>query len=134
MVTINNLTIRNNLFDQLKKWSGKKTSFSIRDFADEIAMPYKSILALCKDNKDWKFQFDKARNHLACNAENALNSGLISTCEGLRYLYENDFFLKESMRAAGKNIPDDPDDFDEWVLKQLVSDLEDINRSKKIKR
>lgn len=125
------MTKIDDLFDQLNKWSRKKISFSIRAFADEIAMPYKSILALCQDDEEWKFQFDTARNRLACNAENALNSGLISTCEGLRYLYENDFFLKESMRAAGKNIPDDPDDFDEWVLKQLVADLEDINRSKK---
>lgn len=111
------------LFDHLLEWGENNNSFSIRDFAKLVGIPYKTIQELSKLNEDWEHAFDKTQNRLACNAENAHHHGMIQAEEWSRYVYENDYFIRESMREEdGIIVPEDTDEFDKWFEIQYKKD------------
>lgn len=110
------------LFVQLREWSKQKNSYSIKDFAKQIEIPYKKILDSSKENEDWEDEFEMARTRLDCNALKALEAKKINFDKWLRYAYENDVELREIVRKEGEVIPEDEDEFDVWVVKKIRED------------
>jgi hypothetical protein len=103
------------LFTLLLDWSEQEDSYSVKDFAKQVEVPYKTIKALSEENEDWEYKFDVARGLLACNAEKAMNANRISGDDGIRYIYENDFFIKEDLRERDEIVPEDEEEFDLWL-------------------
>lgn len=112
----------NELFSHLNAWSKQKDSYSMREFIKLIGIPYKTIQALSRENEVWEYEFDMARCRLGLNAHKAINSKKINFDKWLRYAYENDDELREQLREEGEIIPEDEDEFDQWVKKQIVKD------------
>lgn len=110
------------MFLQLREWSMQEDQYSIRDFAKEIEVPYKTILKFSQENEDLKDEFEIARCQLSCHVHDAINSEKMSFKEGIRYLYENDYEIKEMVRIEGGEVPDDPEEFDAWVEEQIARD------------
>ena len=111
------------IFDQLKEWSQREDSFSIRDYAEEIGVPYKKILELSKENEDWGLKLEMARGSIACRAELTKYFRDKSDNERSRCMYENDLFFRAWLEEEeGIEIPDDPDEFDVWVEERIAKD------------
>ena len=120
------------IFNRLREWSEREDSYSIRDFAKEINMPYVKLLELSKKNEDWERDFNIARCKLAVRAEESSMSKKITLDEGARYAYENDFFLRDYIeKGESIKIPEDPEKFDKWFDKRLAkenAELEALNK------
>lgn len=111
------------IFSHLKAWSKKKDSYSLRDFANLIGIPYKTIQASSRENEVWEYELEMARNRLGCNAHKAIHSKKINFEKWLRYAYENDDELRDQLRKEGEIIPEDEAEFDIWVEKKIAEDL-----------
>jgi hypothetical protein len=121
----------NELFNQLWEWSHLEDSFSICDFADSIGMTYKEIHDLSKENKEWSHLLEISKYMLACSAEKAINTGLITNDCYTLYIYENDCFLRyELQEAEGIVIPENPDEFDEWMKERIKKDKKEEKKFK----
>jgi hypothetical protein len=111
------------IFNQLREWSEREDSFSIRDFAKEIDVPYIKILELSKENEDWEHEFNMARDRLALRAEELSMARKITSDECARYTYENDLLLRAHIQESEEiEIPDEPDEFDVWVEERIAKD------------
>lgn len=124
----------NKLFNQLWEWSHQEDSFSIRDFADSVGMTYKAIHDLSKENEEWTYVLGVSKAMLTCNAEKAIITGIITIDCYTSYIYENDYLVREDIQEReGIIIPEDPDEFDDWV-KDLIKKEEEEERKFKQRR
>jgi hypothetical protein len=114
--------MKDEIFSQLREWSKKKDSYSIRDFANNFGTSYKTILALSKEDEVCEYELNMARDRLGYNAHKAIHSKKINFEKWLRYAYENDYELREQLQEEGEIIPEDEDEFDIWVEKQIAED------------
>ena len=118
---INN-KISNELFRELLEWSKKENSYSIRDFAEIVGVPYRKIQELSKENDEYQDKFALAKDGLCINTLESLRKDQMSQEKFLRSLYENDWDLRQRFLEEGNIVPDDPDEFDVWAEKQIVID------------
>ena len=115
----------NTLLNQLGEWAELEDSYSIKTFANEVGIPYKTILALSKENEEFCRFLDMVKERLSCNANNAAFSGRISCDEGIKYFYENDYEFIERLREnEGVVIPEDEEEFEAWFEQRIVKDRE----------
>lgn len=110
------------LFEQMLEWSKRENSYSLKDFAKEVGIPYDDLLAISKEDEELGHLFEMSRCHLVSHSFDALNSRIISDYEGLRYCYENGEF-DEVLIDEGDDLPPGTEEaFNQWFNKQWKKD------------
>ena len=66
--------------------------------------------------------YDLSKGHIGMNAFHAWSESRISSADGLRYIYENDSEMQESLKEEGDPAPQTEKEFDKWFKIRLPKD------------